>query len=185
MKAAIAKKIGMSHIYNEKGNHTPVTLLEVVPNFVVEKKENSVVVGIQTKKRANKPILGLLKKAGIDAVLTKFKQFNGVGELEPFQKGDTVTVSGITKGKGFAGTIKRHGFHRGPASHGSNNIRQPGSIGSQQPQRVVKGRRMSGHMGAEKRTVKNLSIIEVDNNIVAVQGSIPGPNKSWIYVWQQ
>lgn len=185
VKAAIAKKIGMSHVYNEKGNHIPVTLLEVPKNHLVFKNENGLLLGVQAKKRANKPTLGLLKKAGIDAVLTKFKLFKGEGDLEPFQKGDVVTVTGVTKGKGFAGTIKRHGFSRGPASHGGNNIRQPGSIGAQQPQRVIKGKKMSGHMGVQQRTVKNLSVIEVDNNIVAVSGSIPGPNKSWVYIWQQ
>lgn len=203
MKAAITRKIGMTQIFDEKGNQTPVTLLEIPKNYVVSKTDKTALIGVQTRKRAHKPVLGLLKKAGIDAVLTKFKEFpgqaipdrgstvaegsrdKGQGELQPFQPGDTVKVTGITKGKGFAGTVKRHGFRKGPVSHGSNNIRQPGSIGAQQPQRVIKGKPMAGHMGANQRTIKNLKIVEVQDNVIAVQGSIPGANKSWIYLWQQ
>lgn len=197
MKAAIGRKIGMTQIFSPKGEHTPITLVQVVPNYVTATAKNAqgtllATIGVKTRKRASKPLSGFLKKVGINEVLTKFKEFPAdqdikVGQkidLTEFQAGDKITIAGLTKGKGFAGTIKRHGFSRGPASHGSNNIRQPGSIGAQQPQRVIKGRRMSGHMGVQKRTVKNLQVIEVDgeNNLLAIKGSVPGPNKGWLYL---
>lgn len=99
-----------------------------------------------------------------------------------FQIGDLVSVTGTSKGKGFAGTIKRHGFKRGPESHGGNNVREPGSIGAQQPQRVVLGRKMAGHMGAKTATIRNLKIVAVEDNVILISGAIPGPNKGIVEI---
>lgn len=199
MKAAIARKVGMTQIFDQQGNQVPVTLVEVAPNTVVESRvkdsESRVLLGLQTRKQVSKSIQGKLKKAGIDRGLTKFREFTLAGQLKPgqtigveqFKPGDALNVTSITKGKGFAGTIKRHGFKRGPASHGSNNVRQPGSIGAQEPQRVLKGKKMAGRMGGIKRTVKRLPVVEVDpeHRLVALKGSVPGPDKAWVYLWQK
>ncbi len=102
-----------------------------------------------------------------------------------FLEKEKITVSGVSKGKGFAGTVKRHHFHTGPKTHGSNNYRQPGSIGDTGPQRVLKGRRMAGHLGAKKVTTKNLEIIKFDRQagLVFIKGAIPGPVKSKVLIW--
>ncbi len=195
MPAIIAKKIGMTQVF-EEGRQVPVTLVQVLPNIIVAKTNNKVVIGAQVSKRFVKPIEGMLKKAGISEKLNKFKQFVWDGDapevgkpvgLAAFTPGITVQVTARGKGKGFAGTVKRHSFSRGPETHGSNNVRQPGSIGAQQPQRVVKGRKMGGHMGMRTVTVKNLKIVDVDTNqnIIAVSGSIPGANRSTLFLQTQ
>lgn len=192
MPGLIARKIGMTQVF-KAGTQVPVTLLDVSPNYVVSQKEEKVLLGAKARKHVSKPVQGMLKKAKIDQPLNKFKEFDwqenapNVGTqigANIFEPGKKVSVTATSKGKGFAGTIKRHGFSRGPESHGSSNVRKPGSIGAQQPQRVVKGKPMAGHLGTETVTVKNLEVVEVDsaNHLLAVAGSVPGPNKGFVYV---
>lgn len=175
----------------------PVTLIEAGPAIItqVRNKEkdgyNAVQVGFDaTKKKLNKAIKVHLKSLGNFRYLKEFRLNNSaelaksdfkVGDsidVNLFQKGDKVKISGLSKGKGFQGVVKRHGFSGGPKTHGQKNrMRAPGSIGSTAPQRVLLGRRMAGRMGGEKITVKNLKVISVDKdkNILAVKGAVPGP----------
>lgn len=209
MKAIIGKKLGMTHLFDDRGNIIPVTVIEAGPCTVTQVKTadldgyEAVQLGFGVSKRLNKPEEGHLKKAKAaskvlkefrteDEVATEGEEVTGLAGLklgdtisvDQFAEGDVVAVTGTSKGKGFAGTIKRHNFHRGPKTHGSHNYRAPGSIGSMYPQHVVKGRKMAGHMGVEKVTVKNLKVIKVDmeNNTIAIKGAIPGPNKSVVVV---
>jgi large subunit ribosomal protein L3 len=200
MKAIIGTKIGMTQIFDEHGKAIPVTLIHAVPNTVTQIKfvekdgYKSVQFAAGTSRKMTKPLIGHLKKGGIESA-RKLKEFRladensdlAIGnkiEVSVFQAGDRVQVTGISKGKGFAGVIKRHGFHRSPESHGADHQRQPGAIGSQRPQRVVKGKKMPGRMGQETVTVKNLTVIKVDpeHHLLAVRGAVPGPNKSFVYV---
>ena len=199
MKAIIGRKIGMTRIYTEEGNAVPVTLVVAEPNTVTqiktEEKEgyNSVQIALEDKKKINKPQAGHLAKAKIKSRV--LKEFNLEGEnqvgskidLTLFKKGDLINVTSISKGKGFAGTVKRHHFHLGPKTHGSNNYRQPGSIGSMYPQRVIKGRRMAGHLGSQKSTVKNIKIADInpEQNVLMLNGAVPGPNKGIVYIWSK
>jgi len=187
MKAILAKKIGMTNIF-ENDRNIPVTLLEVQPNTVLyikgqDDKKAIVQLGLGQKK-PNKPMAGHLKKSNSTPHYIKEATFTAnlplkIGQkidVGIFQEGERIKVRGITKGKGFAGTIKRHGFHRGPQTHGSEQQRRPGSIGSAFPQKVVKGKKMAGRLGGKIQTVKNLTIVKIDkeNNIMAVKGAIPG-----------
>jgi large subunit ribosomal protein L3 len=144
-------------------------------------------------KHISKPELGHLKKAGLKHGLRHLVEFDMVGELkigdtvtvEAFEDGQAVSVVGVSKGKGFQGTIKRHNFSRGPETHGSHNVRQPGSIGaSAYPARVFKGVRMSGHMGARRVTQQGLRIVrrDVENNLLLIKGSVPGAKNSVVVV---
>ncbi len=185
----------MTQVFKQ-GAHVPVTLLDVSGNVAVGQKEHKILVGTKNSKHVSKPVQGILKKANITAIVNKFKEFDWSGDkpnvgtqigANIFEPGKQVTVTATSKGKGFAGTVKRHSFSRGPETHGSANVRKPGSIGAQQPQRVTKGKKMAGHMGNATVTVKNLEVVEIDseNNLLAIRGSIPGPNKGWVYVKQQ
>jgi len=207
MKALIGKKIGMTHIFDDRGNMVPVTALEVGPCTVVQVKNvqtdgyEAVQIGFGLDKNINKPAAGHVKESG--AVPKVLREFNLNEEIElaegetaksykvgdkltceVFTEGDMVTVTGTSKGKGFAGTVKRHNFTTGPKTHGSHNYRAPGSIGAGYPQHVMKGMKMAGQMGAEQVTVKNLKIVKIDaaNNIIAVRGAVPGPRKSVVVV---
>lgn len=206
MKALIGKKIGMTHIFDDRGNMVPVTVLEVGPCTVVQVKTaktdgyNAVQLGFGLDKNINKPKSGHVQKSGVapkflrEFDLSETVEVEGeeaktykVGDkltAEIFVEGDNVCVVGTSKGKGFAGTIKRHNFTTGPKTHGSHNYRQPGSIGAGYPQHVMKGMHMAGQMGAEQVTVKNLKVVKVDktNNIIAVRGAVPGPRKGMIVV---
>ncbi|HEY4476277.1 MAG TPA: 50S ribosomal protein L3 [Candidatus Paceibacterota bacterium] len=175
MKALLGKKVGMTQIFHADGRVFPVTLIEAAPCTVVR---------IRTKDKDGYEAvqLGLLGKKGKYKLLREFR--NGL-DVEPgqevsvsiFQEGDKVKISGISKGKGFQGAVKRHGFSGRNATHGvKHEHRTLGSVGSRFPQRVVKGRRMPGHMGAERVTVKNLEIVKIDaeNNLLAVKGALPG-----------
>lgn len=197
MKAIIGKKLGMSRIFDEKGNVIPVTLVLAGKNIVTQVKStekdgySATQIGLNEEKKINQPLAGHLKKAKIKTKTLKEFALDGVLvsesiNLSQFEKGDKVTVSAISKGKGFQGTVKRHNFHTGPKTHGSNNYRQPGSIGSMYPQRVIKGRRMAGHMGYEKVTVKNLVVAEIipDKMLILLKGAVPGANKSKVYIWK-
>lgn len=199
MKAIIGRKIGMTRIYNEAGNALPVTLVLAEPNVITQVKTlkkdgyNAVQIAIPEEKKINKPQAGHLAKAKIKSRILKEFGLSGENQvgnkinLSSFKKGDVVNVTSISKGKGFAGTVKRHHFHLGPKTHGSDNYRRPGSIGSMYPQRVIKGRRMAGHLGNQKKTVKNLKIadINLENHILMLNGAVPGPNKGTLYLWSK
>ena len=195
-KAIIGKKIGMTQIFDESGKVIPVTVVEAGPCVVVQKKtvENDGYAAVQVGygdvkvQRMNKPMKGHFEKADVAAKKT-LKEFRlegcdalNVGDVikaDTFAVGDSVDVSGTSKGKGFAGAIKRHNQHRLKETHGTGPVhRQAGSMGAcSSPSRIYKGKGMAGHMGAEKVTVQNLEIVKVDieNNIIAVKGAIPGP----------
>ena len=188
-KAIIGKKIGMTQIFDESGKVIPVTVVEAGPCVVVQKKTvEKVGYGDVKVQRMNKPMKGHFEKADVAAKKT-LKEFRlegcdalNVGDVikaDTFAVGDSVDVSGTSKGKGFAGAIKRHNQHRLKETHGTGPVhRQAGSMGAcSSPSRIYKGKGMAGHMGAEKVTVQNLEIVKVDieNNLIAVKGAIPGP----------
>jgi large subunit ribosomal protein L3 len=201
MAAILAKKLGMTQVFLEDGRVERVTVLEAGPCPVtgirtVDRDGYEAVqlaFGAVREKHLSKPELGHLKKADAPPMkhLAEFRDDAGelqVGETvtaAAFEAGDTVKVSGTSKGKGFQGTIKRHRFHRGPASHGSHNVRAPGSIGAAAyPARVFKGIRGPGQMGNKRVTQKGLSVVRVDaeNNLLLVRGSVPGPRNGVVEV---
>jgi len=200
----IGKKLRMTQIFKEDGTVVPVTLVEYKEGYVVDLKTedkdgyNALKVGFEevSEKKLNKPLLGYLKKRNLPSlkILKEFRLENGE-EIKKFKIGDRITidflkegdyidVTGRTIGKGFQGVVKRHGFHGGPATHGSMSHRAPGSIGPTAPQRVLKGRRMAGHMGNEKKTIQNLQIVKIlkDENIIMIKGAVPGPSNSYIVI---
>ena len=194
-KAIIGKKVGMTQIFDESGKVIPVTVIEAGPCVVIQKKttENDGYEAVQlgfgdvTTKHVTKPMQGHFTKANVAAKKT-LKEFRLAGSAElnvgdvikadTFEVGDSVDVSGTSKGKGFAGAIKRHNQHRLKETHGTGPVhRQAGSMGAcSSPSRIYKGKGMAGHMGAEKVTVQNLEIVKVDseNNLIAIKGAIPG-----------
>ena len=201
-KGLIGKKIGMTQVFDENAKAIPVTVIEVAPNIVVQIKtkeidgHDSIQLGFGDvkDKHLNKAKKGHLEKFKIENVkhlkefrLNDTKKYE-VGQklgADVFEKGDIVAVQGTTKGKGFQGVIKRHGQQRGPTTHGSRYHRRPGSMGaSATPSRVVKGKKLPGHMGSVTRTIKNLEIVSVDNdkNVILVKGSIPGPKGSIVKI---
>lgn len=200
-KSIIAKKIGMTQIFAENGILIPVTVLEAGPCVVTQKKtiENDGYEAIQVgfgevkEKKVNKPLKGHFDKAGVSAtkLLKEFKLENAskyeLGALikaDIFAVGDKIDVSGVSKGKGFQGAIKRHNQHRGPMAHGSKYHRGVGSLSSATtPGKVKKGKKMPGHMGAENVTIQNLEVVRVDaeKNLLLVKGAVPG-NKGSILV---
>ena len=194
-KAIIGKKVGMTQIFDEAGKVIPVTVVEAGPCVVIQKKttENDGYEAVQlgfgdvTTKHVTKPKKGHFAKADVapKKTLKEFRLDNSdalnVGDVvkaDTFAVGDSVDVSGTSKGKGFAGAIKRHNQHRLKETHGTGPVhRQAGSMGAcSSPSRIYKGKGMAGHMGAEKVTVQNLEIVKVDseNNLIAIKGAIPG-----------
>jgi len=199
MKALITKKIGMTTILGDNGEAIGVTLLSATPNVITQVKEVekdgyvAVQVGTGEDKRAGKAKQGHFKAAGVNPKIirefrmTELPEGQNVGDkisADVFNVGDSVDATGITKGKGFAGTIKRHNFQRGRKTHGGRSYRRPGSIGSMYPQRIFKGKKMAGHMGHEQRTVKRLKValVDTDMNVIGVRGAVPGPNKSIVII---
>lgn len=195
-KCILGKKIGMTQVFTENGLMIPVTVVLAGPVSVIQKKTeeidgyNAIKVGFQDipDRKANKPMKGQFEKAKVSAKkvmkefrledITGYEVGNIIKVEDIFETGDMVDVSGISKGKGFAGTVKRWGTHRGPMSHGSGFHRGPGSMGAHSsPSRIFKGKGMAGHMGAEKITVQNLAIVRVDieRGLLLVKGAIPGP----------
>ena len=202
VNALIGKKLGMSQLFSPDGEVTPVTVIQAGPCTVTQIKSvdrdgyNAVQLGFGEKKpqRTKKPSLGHFKKSGKGpfAVLREVRVAD-VGEFELgqevsadiFQVGELVHVAGRSKGKGFAGTIKRWNFSRGPMSHGGMNKRAPGSIGcSATPARVVKGRKMPGQMGNRRETVKGLMVVDVrpEENIILIRGAVPGGRNGVVFI---
>ena len=199
MKALITRKVGMTTIVTEDGSLTPVTLLSASPNVVTQVKTvdtdgyQAIQLGFETTNKLGKSQLGHFNKAKATPKIVKEIRMNEATELELgaelkadlFVVGDMVNVTGTSKGKGFAGTIKRHNFHRQRKTHGGKgNTRKPGSIGSMYPQHVMKGKKMAGHLGNEQVTVRNLKIALVDTElqVIGVIGAVPGPRKSIVIV---
>ena len=201
-KAILAKKIGMTQIFNEDGVLTPVTVLEAGPCVVTQVKtvENdgysAVQVGFVNKKEknVNKPMKGHFAKAGVackryvkELKLDNAEEYNLADEIkaEVFEAGDKIDATAISKGKGFQGAIKRHGQSRGPMAHGSKYHRHAGSNGAcSSPSKVFKGKKMPGHMGAKKITIQNLEVVRVmaDENVILVKGAVPGPKKCLVTI---
>ncbi len=197
-KAILGKKLGMTQIFTEDGRMIPVTVVEAGPCSVVQKKtlEKDGYIALQVsfggirEKLVNKPRKGHFAKANA-ALARNLKELKfgnpdnyGLGSVikaDIFDEGDIIDVSGVSKGKGFQGVIKRHGQHRGPMSHGSRYHRRPGSMGAcSSPSKVFKGKRLPGHMGSRSVTIQNLTIVKVDaeNNILLVKGALPGARGS-------
>jgi large subunit ribosomal protein L3 len=203
VKAIIGKKAGMTQIFDDKGRVVPVTVIEAGPCVVTQKKVtekdgySAVQMGFEEirEKRLSKPESGHLKKAGVGPVrhLKEFKLDDpgaySVGDTlyaDVFAEGDKVDVTGTSKGKGFAGVIKRHNAHRTPTSHGGGPVhRHAGSMGSgTDPSRIFKGKIGAGHMGNEQVTIQNLEVVKVDKdlNLIAVRGAVPGPKGSVVFL---
>ncbi len=202
MKNMIGRKVGMTQIFQEDGSITPVTVIEAGPLVVVQKKTvesdgyNAIQVGFENIKeqRINKPTKGHFDKANV-GYKKYLKEFNvenpdeyEIGQeikVDVFVAGDMIDVTGVSKGKGTQGVIKRHGFSRGRETHGSHFHRAPGGLSAgTYPGRVFKGKRMAGRMGNERVTIQNLEIVRVDSekNIILVKGAVPGPKKGIITI---
>ncbi len=201
MKALLGTKIGMTQIISEDGRSVPVTIIKAGPVTVTQVKTvdtdgyNAVQVGFDEGKNLSKAVAGHLKAADVPPKhIREFRIADDttdeltVGstiDVTAFELGDVVNATGISKGKGFAGNIKRHNFNRHKKTHGGKgNTRKPGSIGSMYPQKVFKGKRMAGRMGHDQVTVKNLvvSYIDVENNLIGLKGAVPGPKKGLIVI---
>lgn len=203
MKALITRKLGMTSIIAEDGVVEAVTILSVAEHTVLSHKTTdkdgyvAVQVGAEVAKKLSKPVAGHVKALKVmPKIIREFRMKNDetIGEehsvgaklaADVFSVGDIVDVTGISKGKGWAGTIKRHNFHRQRKTHGGKgNTRQPGSIGSMYPQHIFKGSRMAGQMGHEQVTARNLvvTLVDTERKVIGVKGAVPGPNKSIIIV---
>ena len=201
-KGILGKKIGMTQIFEADGKMIPVTVVEAGPCLVIQNKTeetdgyNAVQLGFGElkEKHTSKPMKGHFDKAGITPVkfvrelrLSAPSEYT-VGQkisADIFTAGELIDATGISRGKGFAGTIKRHNFHRQRKTHGGKgNTRKPGSIGSMYPQHIFKGTRMSGQMGHEQVSVKNLKIalVDLELNVIGVTGAVPGPRKGIVYI---
>jgi len=200
-KGILGKKLGMTQVFGPNGVAIPVTVIEAGPCVVLQKKDvdndgyEAIQIGYEDKKeqRANKPEKGHAAKANT-APKRFIREVRGVnlGEYEVgqelkadiFAEGDVVDVAGVTKGKGFAGAIKRHNQSRGPMAHGSRYHRGPGSLGSIAANRVFKGQTLPGQMGGDNVTIQNLEVVKVDaeRNLILVKGSVPGPKNSYVVV---
>jgi len=185
----------MTATYDSRGRRVGATVVQISPNYVTQLNATSIQLGFGTKKSVKKPQIGHAKKAGLNQKIKWFREVKtegdpstSLGTIQPgteikldqvFSRGDAVKVSGISKGKGFQGGVRRHGFHGGPKTHGqSDRLRAPGAIGSgTTPGRVYKGKRMAGHMGHVQVSVKNLEVVGIDkaNNLLMIKGAVPGP----------
>jgi len=198
VKALIGRKVGMTQIFNEEGNVQRITVIEATPNVVTQLKTiekdgySAVQLGFGTAKKAAKPQAGHMKASGIMSSVLREIRLDDAGDLNvgakldvnTFELGDSVQITGTSKGKGFAGTIKRHNFHRGPKTHGSHNYRAPGSIGAGYPEHVFKGMRMAGRMGGDQVTVKGakIALVDAERNLIGITGAVPGPRKGIVIV---
>ena len=201
MKGILGKKVGMTQVFTKDGKLIPVTVIEVEPNVVTQIKTvekdgyEAVQLGYKDvrEKVSNKPKIGHTNKAGtspkrflreIRGVQTADYTLGQVLDASVFQAGEMVDVSGISKGKGFQGVIKRHNQSRGPMGHGSQYHRGVGSLGTLLPMHVLKGKKLPGHMGNELSTIQNLEVVKVDleENVILIKGSVPGPKKSLVMI---
>ncbi|MFL6010811.1 MAG: 50S ribosomal protein L3 [Gaiellaceae bacterium] len=202
VKGIVGKKLGMTRLFDpETGVVTPVTVIEAEPCPVVQVKTadahgyDAVQIAYDkvADRKLTKAAVGHLKKHDVDGSYRRLLELRGQSELvvgenvtvEAFEPGEKIKVSGVSHGKGFAGTIKRHRFHRGPSSHGSHNVRKPGSIGaSATPSRVFKGIKMAGRLGGKRVTQLGLVVhdIDVERNLLLVKGAVPGPKNSFVEV---
>ena len=193
-RGLLGKKLGMTGFFTPEGRHLPVTVIEAGPCVVTQIKTRAtdgydalqLGFGEKRKSRVNKPLQGHYKKSGEQCFryLREFSVDNpeeyNLGQeitVDMFNVGDRVDVVGTTKGRGFAGVIKRYGFHRGPMTHGSRNVRRPGSIGcSAWPAKVIKGKKMPGQYGNDRKTIRNLEIVDIrsEDNVILVKGAVPG-----------
>ena len=203
-KAILGRKLGMTQIFTEEGQVVPVTVIESGNNVVIQSKTeesdgyNAVQLGFGEikEKHLTKPLKGRFDKAGVDPVKfiremrlaapSEYKVGDKIG-VDIFEAGQLVDVTGVSKGKGFAGTVKRHGFARGPMGHGSKSHREPGSTGamiSGHGGRVLKGKKLPGHMGHERVTVQRLTLVKVDadRNLLLIKGAVPGPKKGLLII---
>jgi large subunit ribosomal protein L3 len=200
-KGILGRKIGMTQVFAENGDLIPVTVVEASPNVVLQVKSaetdgyEAIQLGFEDKreKLSNKPEKGHVSKANT-APKRFVKEFNGVDvagyevgqevKVDIFAEGDIVDVTGISKGKGFQGAIKRHGQSRGPMAHGSRYHRRPGSMGPVAPNRVFKGKLLPGRMGGEQITVQNLQIVKIDSerNLLLIKGNVPGARKALLKI---
>ena len=200
MKGILGRKVGMTQVFTKDGKLIPVTVVEVEPNVVMQVKTvdkdgyNAIQLGVFEKKEklANKPEMGNAKKANttpkrflkeIRNVESAYNIGDTIGATV-FEVGEIVDVTGTSKGKGFTGVIKRHNQSRGPMTHGSHYHRGPGSLGTMLPKRVLKGKKLAGHMGVETVTIQNLEIIEVNEseNYILISGNVPGAKNSLVLI---
>lgn len=200
MKGILGRKIGMTQVFSKDGKLIPVTVVEVAPNTVMQVKTtesdgyNAIQLGVFEKKEknANKPEMGRAKKANAQPkrFLKEIRDYDGtynIGDIisaSVFEVGEAIDVTGTSKGKGFTGVIKRHNQSRGPETHGSRYHRRPGSMGTMLPKRVLKGKKLSGHMGDETVTIQNLEVIEINENenYILISGNIPGAKNSLVLI---
>ena len=200
MKGILGRKVGMTSVFTKDGKLVPVTVVEVLPNKVMQVKTvekdgyNAIQLGVIDKKEKNatKAEIGSAKKANTTPkrFLKEIRDYDGsynIGDeitADIFTVGEIVDVTGTTKGKGFAGVIKRHNQSRGPMGHGSHYHRRPGSLGTMLPKRVLKGKKLAGHMGVETVTIQNLEIIESNSNenYILVSGNVPGAKNSLVLI---
>ena len=212
MKALIGQKLGMTQLFDAEGNAVPVTVIQAGPCVVTQVKTpasdgySAVQLGFGQTKKVSRPLAGHLKKSQAQPKVIREFVLSGISGNRPeaadeaaaglklkvgqsidvtsFNEGDEVMVTGTSKGKGFAGTIKRHNFKRGPKTHGSHNYRGPGSIGGMYPQKVFKGIKMAGQMGNEQVSVRGLRVVKVDteHNLLAIRGAVPGPRKGVVMI---
>lgn len=200
MKGILGRKIGMTQVFSKDGKLIPVTVVEVAPNTVMQVKTtesdgyNAIQLGVFEKKEknANKPEMGRAKKANAQPkrFLKEIRDYDGtynIGDTisaSVFEVGEVIDVTGTSKGKGFTGVIKRHNQSRGPETHGSRYHRRPGSMGTMLPKRVLKGKKLSGHMGDETVTIQNLEVIEINENenYILISGNIPGAKNSLVLI---
>lgn len=200
-KGILGRKIGMTEKFTTDGKVIPVTVVEVEPNVIMQVKTvetdgyNAIQLAVVDKKEKNasKAAIGHAKKAGVSPkrflkeIRVESTEGYALGSTiaaDTFEVGEKVDVTGTSKGKGFQGVIRRHGQSRGPETHGSRYHRRPGSMGTMRPMRVLKGKKLAGHMGAETVTIQNLEIIEVcvEDNYILVSGNIPGPKNSLVLI---
>lgn len=203
LNAFYGQKAGMTRIFDKEGNHVPVTVIKLVPNFVTQVKTKEVdgyeayQLGYYQKreKLVGKPLLGKSKKAQIEKPVARLAEVKTEGvdasalgkeiSISAFQPSTYIDVTGISKGKGFQGVIKRHNFSGGPATHGSHLHRSTGSIGqSATPGRVYKQKKMPGHMGTDRKTVQNLMVVEVneEKGYLLLKGAVPGPKNGFVKI---
>jgi large subunit ribosomal protein L3 len=195
----IGRKLGMTRVFTEDGSSVPVTVIEVGPCHVVQVKERAVQLGYGAKKavRTTKAELGHAKAAGLEAAPSLIREFDIAGDAPTpgskvdatiFAAGELVKITGTTKGRGFQGVVHRYGIGGGPASHGNTRHRKPGSVGAgTDPSRVIKGKRMPGHHGAERHTEIGLRVIRVDveRNLLLIKGAVPGSKNGIVTVVKQ